>query len=408
MSSFTNTLINGGGSSVVTPDLLKDISKPITNTDYFDIVITDLRPDTSYNVQFAWIYADDSRSDYSATRTFSTDPETAPNVPSQPTVTAGPGLINVTWNGNNSTGQTLKNYAKVNIYVGGVLKDYFLSSGTKSIPLPKGTYLVTLRSSSATDTVSNATSPAVSVTVTADATDAAAALAGLDTKLNSAASGIVQSNNNITAINTSGITVYSGANSGSGARVVMNSAGIAGFNSTSTGPSNGATFAIDSSTGDAIFRGNITGSSGTFGGVTINSSGISTSNNIFTLNTAGSSTIGGWTIGSDKLYSGNIEFQTNNDPVLGYPSIKFFAGNNYNIYAFANFFGITNSTTNKDLIVANDTTVPGTMFLGGSGYQVRNSNTTIDNKQLRNIYVSSTAGEPSPSSPATGDIKLEW
>jgi hypothetical protein len=230
----------------------------------------------------------------------------------------------------------------------------------------------------------------------------------LDTKLNSAAAGIVQSNNNMTAINTSGITVYSGANSGTGARVVMNSAGIAGFNSSSTGPSNGATFSIDSSTGDAIFRGNITGSSGTFGGVTINSSGISTSNNIFTLNTSGSSTIGGWTIGSNRLYNDKIELQSDNDSVLGYPSIKFLAGNNYNIYAFANFFGITNSTTNKDLIVANDTTVPGTMFLGGSGYMVRNSNTTINNKQLRNIYVSSTAGEPSPSSPATGDIKLEW
>jgi len=59
----------------------------------------------------------------------------------------------------------------------------------------------------------------------------------------------------MTAISANGITVYSGSSSSSGARVVMNSAGIAGYNS-----SNSATFAINASTGAASFSGSITGS----------------------------------------------------------------------------------------------------------------------------------------------------
>lgn len=253
MTSMFGSLINGGGGpSITTPDLLKDVNKPITNTDYFDIVITDLKPDTEYKVQFAWVYDNDSRSDYSATYTFNTDPETAPDVPSQPTVTAGPGLINVTWNGSKAGGGTLQGYAKVNIYVDGVLKDFFLAAGTKSIPLPKGTYAITLRSASSTNIVSNATSPAVSVTVSTDATDAAAAqstantaISQLATKLNTAATGILAVDNNITAINTHGITLFSNNNGSAtsvptgGARIVMNFEGLAGFDS-----SDNPTFAI--------------------------------------------------------------------------------------------------------------------------------------------------------------------
>ena len=35
-------------------------------------------------------------------------------------------------------------------------------------------------------------------------------------------------------------------------------------------------------------------------------------------------------------------------------------------------------------------------------------NTALDTTGFRNIYVSSTAGNPTPSSPQNGDIKLEW
>jgi hypothetical protein len=272
--SFVRSLINGGGSNITTPDLLKDTSKPITDTDYFDIVITDLQPNTSYNVQFSWVYPDDTRSEYSSTYNFTTSLESAPEIPSQPTVTVGPGLINVTWNGNKAGGGALQNYAKVNIYVNGVLRDFLLASGTKSIPLAKGTYSITLRSASSTNVVSDATSPAVSATVTTDATDAASAqsdanlaLLELQNKLTKTANMLIVSDN-LTAINSNGITLFTtGVENGSatsvpsaGKRVVMNYKGIRAYNSNSTSDLTGVTFAIDATAGNAFFSGEIAAS----------------------------------------------------------------------------------------------------------------------------------------------------
>lgn len=164
---------------------------------------------------------------------------------------------------------------------------------------------------------------------------------------------ITNVNNQLTAINGNGITVYAGASSTSGARVVLNSAGLAGFNSSGT-----ATFAINASTGavstnGAIFTsstitggslningqctidsagvlyangatiiGNITATSGTFTGTVYASAGtftgtITSSNATitggsltvganFSVNTSGSmvssaGSIGGWTITSAAL-----------------------------------------------------------------------------------------------------------
>jgi hypothetical protein len=75
--------------------------------------------------------------------------------------------------------------------------------------------------------------------------------------LQPSASTIVNASNQITAVNTNGITVYSGSSATSGARIVMNSAGIAGFDATSTNSSTGATFSISASTGAAVFKGTI-------------------------------------------------------------------------------------------------------------------------------------------------------
>jgi hypothetical protein len=81
----------------------------------------------------------------------------------------------------------------------------------------------------------------------------------------------------MTAIAANGITVYSGASSSSGARVVMNSVGLAGYNSSGT-----ATFSITASTGAAVFSGSVTGATitgGTLniaGNAIINSSGLLT------------------------------------------------------------------------------------------------------------------------------------
>jgi hypothetical protein len=96
------------------------------------------------------------------------------------------------------------------------------------------------------------------------AQDSAAASSAATTAYNAAiaslqpsASTIVNASNQITAVNTNGITVYSGGSATTGARIVMNSAGIAGFDATSTNASTGATFSISASTGAAIFKGSI-------------------------------------------------------------------------------------------------------------------------------------------------------
>lgn len=83
----------------------------------------------------------------------------------------------------------------------------------------------------------------------------------LATKLTKSTNTITDSSNNMTAINAGGITVYSGSSATTGARVVMNSEGIAGYNA-----SNQATFSVLASNGSAVFKGDITGASGTFSG----------------------------------------------------------------------------------------------------------------------------------------------
>jgi hypothetical protein len=117
--------------------------------------------------------------------------------------------------------------------------------------------------------------------------DSASAASAAQTAYNTAiaslqpsASTIVNASNQITAVNTNGITVYSGSSATTGARIVMNSAGIAGFDTSSTNASTGATFSISASTGDAVFKGSIqsgsTISGATITGGTIRTAGAST------------------------------------------------------------------------------------------------------------------------------------
>lgn len=136
---------------------------------------------------------------------------------------------------------------------------------------------VTIGGSTASTVVSNS-STALSNSTTALNT-ANAANTAVATKLTKSASTITDSNNNMTAINAGGITVYSGSSASSGARVVLNSAGLAGFNASGV-----ATFSIDASNGNAIFKGDLTGASGTFSG---------------TLSSASNITAGGVLTGSD-------------------------------------------------------------------------------------------------------------
>jgi hypothetical protein len=95
--------------------------------------------------------------------------------------------------------------------------------------------------------------------------------------LQPSASTIVNASNQITAVNTNGITVFSGGSSTTGARIVMNSAGIAGFDATSTGSGNGATFSISASSGAAIFKGSIQSGS-TISGTAITGSSFTSTN----------------------------------------------------------------------------------------------------------------------------------
>jgi hypothetical protein len=91
-----------------------------------------------------------------------------------------------------------------------------------------------------------------------DAYDAAVA------SLQPSANTIVNASNQITAINGNGITVYAGTSATTGARVVLNSTGLAGFNA-----SNNATFSISASTGAAVFSGDVTGATITGSGINI-------------------------------------------------------------------------------------------------------------------------------------------
>ncbi len=105
---------------------------------------------------------------------------------------------------------------------------------------------------------------AAAANAAAAAAAAAAASAIAATAVQTSANTIVNSSNQLTAINGNGITVYAGSSPTSGARVVLNSAGLAGFN---TG--GGATFAISSSTGTVEVTGGIL-SGGSITGTAIN------------------------------------------------------------------------------------------------------------------------------------------
>jgi hypothetical protein len=73
----------------------------------------------------------------------------------------------------------------------------------------------------------------------------------------------------MTAINSTGITVYSGASATSGARIVLNSTGLAGFNVGGT-----ATFSVSATTGAAVFSGSVTSSTITASTMNINGNAI--------------------------------------------------------------------------------------------------------------------------------------
>ena len=135
--------------------------------------------------------------------------------------------------------------------------------------------------------------------------DANAALAQANVAYNAAigslqqsANTIVNDSNQITAINGTGITVYSGASATTGARVVLNSVGLAGFNAGGT-----ATFSVSASTGAAVFSGDVTGATITGGTLNIAGNAIINSSGFLT---ATGATITGAITATSGSFTGSI------------------------------------------------------------------------------------------------------
>ena len=114
----------------------------------------------------------------------------------------------------------------------------------------------------------------------------------------------------LTSIDATGLTVYSGASATSGARVVLNSTGLAGFNSGGT-----ATFSVSASTGAAVFAGSVTGATITGGTLNIAGNAIIDSSGLLT---ATGATITG-TINATAGYFGTASngFSINSTGMIG-------------------------------------------------------------------------------------------
>lgn len=228
--------------------------------------------------------------------------------------------------------------------------------------------------------------PATTTQVNTALADAATALAEANEaytaaigSLQPSANTIVNASNQITAINGTGITVYSGASATSGARVVLNSVGLAGFNAGGT-----ATFSVSATTGAAVFSGDVTGATitgGTLniaGNAIINSSGFLTATGatITGAITATGGTIGGFTIGSTNIYTASLDIQSTGSIIGGNSSTLF--------YGYANIGGGTagserlivtgNSNLNGTLVVSGTSTVQGVFTAVDAGTNT-NSNT---------------------------------
>ena len=187
----------------------------------------------------------------------------------------------------------------------------------------------------------------------ADATAAQAAAASALAQANTAytaaigslqpsANTIVNASNQITAINGNGITVYAGSSPSSGARVVLNSAGLAGFNS-----GGAATFSVSASTGAAVFSGDVTGSTITGGSLNIAGNAIINSSGFLT---ATGATITGTITATSGSFTGSI-FSTNG--TIGGFSIgaTFLSGTGFFISSASGAGSFNALTANGNLLV---------------------------------------------------------
>lgn len=189
-------------------------------------------------------------------------------------------------------------------------------------------------------------------------TEATAAFDKASTAIQTSANTIVNASNQLTAINGNGITVYAGASSSTGARVVLNSAGIAGYNS-----SNSNTFSIDASNGNVSITGASFTSGTIYGGslningnCIINTSGFLTATGATVTGTltASAGAIGGFSITGNYLTYGTTILY-GGSPASGYclydaskailcTNIQLQNGTTSNMYAM-NANGVLNFTS---------------------------------------------------------------
>ena len=162
----------------------------------------------------------------------------------------------------------------------------------------------------ATANAAAATAGAAQSTANTALANAATAYSAAIGSLQPSASTIVNASNQMTAIAANGITVYSGSSASSGARVVLNSTGLAGFDSVGT-----ATFSISASTGAAVFSGSVTGSTITASTMNIGGNAIIDASGLLT---ATGATITG-TINATAGYFGTVSngFSINSTGLVG-------------------------------------------------------------------------------------------
>ena len=310
------TLVTGESANPqLTKDLIKSSNKTITNTDYYDVQLTNLKVNKDYVVQLRWAYDDGTFGDYSTTYSLKTTEEDEPAIPSTPILVAGAGFFTVKWDGKDNSNNNISNIEKVAVYVSGGSFDStiesasFTASGTINIAAPIGSYTVIFKSVRVSKVISNASTSA-SVSVTSDVSsvgstaNSAYSLAGsayslADIKLAQGGGVIAHpTTKQITSINTnSGIEIYNGSLNGK--RIILNSNGLAAYNGSEY------TFVIDAN-GDASFKGSITA------GSTITGSDFKTGANGSYINILTNSTSFG-NVGSIVFHTGTGDYGATQD-----------------------------------------------------------------------------------------------
>ena len=152
-------------------------------------------------------------------------------------------------------------------------------------------------------TADNAYTDAVAA---AEAAAEASAIAA--TAVQTSANTIVNASNQLTAINGNGITVYAGSSPTSGARVVLNSSGLAGFNAVGS-----PTLAISASTGSVEVTGGIL-SGGSITGTTINVPTVGSP--AFSVNALGAVTATNLTLNGGQIFLNGGVFSVSSTGVL--------------------------------------------------------------------------------------------